>query len=166
MLPRRLLAICYVGWLFDFYDLALFSFLLLPISESFHLTLSEESLLLGLGLGFSGLGGILFGWLADRVGRKRVMVWTILLYSLGTGLSAFATNPGLFFALRALTGLGIGGEWAVGHALVAESVSPRLRGRAAAILQSGEPVGVGLAAVMGLLVTPRIGWRGVMLLSS
>jgi MFS family permease len=165
MMPWRTIAICYVGWMFDFYDLALFSFLLTQIGHEFHLSLPQEAWLLGIGLGASGLGGILFGWLADRYGRKNIMSWTVAIYSLGTALSAFAPTALVFFILRTVTGLGIGGEWAVGHALVAESVPAEHRGKAAAWLQSGEPVGVALAAFMGFIVAPKLGWRNVMLIS-
>ena len=158
----RIIAICLVGWMFDFYDLALFSYLIPAIGKDLGLSVHQEAWLLGIGLGASGIGGILFGWLGDRFGRKAVMTWTILLYSLGTGLSAFASEPFLFFALRAIAGLGIGGEWAIGHALVAESVAISKRGRAAAWLQSGEPLGVALAAVVGLSVATLIGWRAVL----
>jgi MFS family permease len=152
--------------MFDFYDLVLFSFLLIPIGRDLQLTEAQEAVLLGVALGASGVGGILFGYLADLCGRKRVMTWTICLYSLGTALTAFATGPVTLLACRVITGLGVGGEWAVGHALVAESVPPRMRGRAAALLQAGEPIGVGLAAVVGLLATPFLGWRAVFLVSS
>jgi MFS family permease len=94
------------------------------------------------------------------------MTWTIGLYSLGTALCAFSTGPLSLMLFRLLTGLGVGGEWAVGHALVQEASPSHMRGRAAAFLQAGEPLGVGLAAVMGLLVTPLIGWRWVFLVSS
>jgi MFS family permease len=164
--PVRTWLISFLGWTFDFYDLVLFSFVLIPIGRDLHLTEGEEAVLLGVALGASGLGGILFGYLSDRFGRKRVMTWTIGLYSLGTALSAFATGPGTLLLFRLVTGLGVGGEWAVGHALLAESSPSHMRGRAAAYLQAGEPVGVGLAAVVGLLVTPLIGWRGVFFVSS
>ena len=117
-------------------------------------------------LGASGIGGILFGYLSDRYGRKQVMTWTIALYSLGTALSAFAIGPWSLLLFRLLTGLGVGGEWAVGHALVQEASPRHMRGRAAAFLQAGEPLGVALAAIMGFLVTPLIGWRWVFVLSS
>ena len=78
----------------------------------------------------------------------------------------FSTGPGSLLVFRLITGLGVGGEWAVGHALLAESSPQRMRGRASALLQAGEPVGVGLAAVVGLLVAPLIGWRAVFLVSS
>jgi MFS family permease len=158
--------IAFAGWMFDFYDLVLFSFLLIPISHDLQLTEPQEAVLLGAALGASGVGGILFGYISDLYGRKRAMTWTICLYSLGTALTAFSTGPVTLLLFRFVTGLGVGGEWAVGHALLAESTPPHMRGRAAALLQAGEPVGVGLAAVIGLLVTPFLGWRAVFLASS
>jgi len=164
--PTRIWLISFAGWMFDFYDLVLFSFLLIPIGRDLGLTEPQEAVLLGVALGGSGIGGILFGYLSDLYGRKRVMTWTILLYSLGTALTALATGPISLLLFRAVTGLGVGGEWAVGHAIMAESTPTRMRGRASASLQAGEPVGVALAAVVGLLVTPLIGWRAVFLVSS
>src|SRR5512137_322262 len=164
--PFRTWLISFLGWTFDFYDLVLFSFVLIPIGRDLHLSDRQEALLLGAALGASGIGGILFGYLSDRFGRKRVMTWTIGLYSLGTALTAAATGPWTLLCFRLLTGLGVGGEWAVGHALLAESSPGHMRGRAASYLQAGEPVGVGLAAVVGLLATPLIGWRLVFLVSS
>jgi MFS family permease len=164
--PIRIWLISFAGWMFDFYDLVLFSFLLIPIGRDLGLTEPQEAVLLGVALGGSGIGGILFGYLSDLFGRKRVMTWTILLYSLGTALTAMATGPISLLLFRAVTGLGVGGEWAVGHAIMAESTPARMRGRASASLQAGEPFGVALAAVVGLLVTPLIGWRAVFLVSS
>jgi MFS family permease len=164
--PVRVWLISFLGWAFDFYDLMLISFLLIPVGKDLGLSSSEEALLLGVALGGSGIGGILFGYLSDRCGRKRVMTWTIGLYSLGTALCAFSVGMWSLLTFRLLTGLGVGGEWAVGHALVQEASPRHMRGRAAAFLQAGEPLGVGLAALMGLLVTPLIGWRWVFLVSS
>ncbi len=164
--PVRIWLIAFLGWTFDFYDLMLISFLLIPIGKDLGLSASEEAVLLGVALGASGVGGILFGYLSDRYGRKSVMTWTIGLYSLGTALCAFSAGPLSLLAFRLLTGLGVGGEWAVGHALVQEASPAHMRGRSAAFLQAGEPLGVGLAALMGLLVTPLIGWRWVFLVSS
>jgi MFS family permease len=164
--PWRTWLISLAGWMFDFYDLVLFSFLLVPIGKDLALTHMQEATLLGVVLGGSGLGGILFGYLSDRYGRRNVMTWTILLYSLGTALTALSTGFWTVLLFRIITGLGVGGEWAVGHALLAESTPQRLRGRASALLQAGEPMGVGLAAVTGFLLAPLIGWRAVFLLSS
>jgi MFS family permease len=164
--PVKTWLIAFAGWMFDFYDLVLFSFLLIPIGHELHLTATQEAWLLGVALGGSGLGGILFGYLSDLYGRRRVMMWTICLYSVGTALTATATGPLTLLLFRVITGLGVGGEWAVGHALLAEASPSRMRGRASALLQAGEPVGVALAALAGLLGAPIIGWRGVFLVSS
>lgn len=164
--PVKTWLIALAGWAFDFYDLVLFSFLLVPIGEDLGLSATQEAWLLGVALGASGVGGILFGYLSDLYGRKRIMVWTILLYSLGTALTAGATGVWSLLAFRLVTGLGVGGEWAVGHALLAESAPARMRGRAAALLQSGEPLGVALAALTGFLLAPLIGWRLVCVGSS
>ncbi len=164
--PVRVWLISFLGWTFDFYDLILFSFLLIPVGRDLGLSEAQEATLLGVALGASGIGGILFGYLSDRYGRKRVMTWTIALYSLGTALTALSVGPWSLLMFRLLTGLGVGGEWAVGHALLQEASPSHMRGRAAAFLQAGEPLGVGLAAVVGLLGTPLIGWRWVFAVSS
>jgi MFS family permease len=164
--PFRTWLISLAGWMFDFYDLVLFSFLLVPIGNELALTPVQETTLLGVALGGSGIGGIIFGYLSDRFGRRQVMTWTILVYSIGTGLTGFSHGFWTILGFRLLTGLGVGGEWAVGHALLAESTPQRMRGRASALLQAGEPIGVGLAAIMGFLVAPIIGWRAVFFLSA
>lgn len=161
--PVRIWLISLAGWMFDFYDLVLFSFLLIPIGRDLGLPNSEQAILLGVALGASGIGGILFGYLADVHGRRKVMTWTIMVYSIGTGLTAFSTGFWSVLAFRLVTGLGVGGEWAVGHALLAESTPRHMRGRGSALLQAGEPIGVGLAAIVGFMVTPLVGWRAVLL---
>ncbi len=164
--PVRVWLISLAGWMFDFYDLVLFSYLLVPIGNDLALTPGQEATLLGVVLGGSGVGGVLFGYLSDRFGRRHVMTWTILVYSVGTGLTGFSTGFWSVLGFRLLTGLGVGGEWAVGHALLAESTPQAMRGRASALLQAGEPMGVGLAAIMGFLVAPVIGWRAVFFVSA
>ena len=78
-----ILGLSWAGWLFDFYDLILYSFLLVPIAHDFHFSREESSLVLGVSLGSTAVGGIIFGRLADRFGRKAVLQWTILSYSAG-----------------------------------------------------------------------------------
>src|SRR5438552_14730263 len=85
--PVRTWLIALTGWMFDFYDLVLFSFLLIPIGRDLKLTEGQEAVLLGVALGASGVGGIVFGYLSDLYGRKRALMWTVSLYSLGTGLT-------------------------------------------------------------------------------
>lgn len=158
--------LCWLGWVFDFYDLILIAFLIPAIEHSLGIDKTMGSWLLGIGLGASGIGGIVFGWLADSYGRKRVLGWTVVLFSLGMLATGLSQTPEQFMIFRFITGLGLGGEWAVGHALIAESVPAEKRGRWSAFLQSGEPVGVALAAMVGFLIAPQVGWRAVIIASS
>lgn len=161
----KVLLLSWAGWTFDFYDLILYSFLLIPISQELQLSRETSSLVLGASLAATAIGGVVFGALADRLGRKPVLSLTILVYSLGTFLSGFATGPVSLLFFRVLTGVGVGGEWATGQAYVAESFPPRMRGRFGAIMQTGAPIGVGLASLVGGFVQPLVGWRGCFLLS-
>jgi MFS family permease len=164
-LHYRILALTWAGWLFDFYDLILYTFLLGPISADLGFGRETHALLLGASLGATAIGGMVFGYLADRHGRRTVLQWSILTYSIGTVLSGLVSGPATLLAARAVTGLGVGGEWGIGHALLGESVPARVRGRMGALLQTGAPVGVGLAAIVGSFVAPVIGWRATFILS-
>jgi MFS family permease len=156
----------FLGWTFDFYDLVLLGFIKDGVAHDLHLSHAAESWLLGAGLGASGIGGLVAGALADRVGKRTVLSVTVLVYSLGSLICGLAPNGTVFFAGRVTQGIGIGGEWAIGHGMLAEAVAPRMRGRAAAALQTGEPFGVAIAALVGYLVLPRVGWRPVLIGSS
>lgn len=164
--PLKIFLFAFFGWTFDFYDLVLLGFLKEHVGHDLHLTHSAEAWMLGVALGTSGLGGIVAGALADRIGKRTMLASTILLYSLGSLVAGLAPNITVFLIGRGLVGLGVGGEWAIGHALVAEAIGRHMRGRGSAFLQSGEPVGVALAAVAGYLITPLVGWRWVMIGSS
>ncbi|HKQ60303.1 MAG TPA: MFS transporter [Candidatus Polarisedimenticolaceae bacterium] len=165
-LHRRILLLSFLGWMFDFYNLILYTFLTRPISAELGLTRLDHGWAIGLTFAATALGGVASGYLADRFGRRPLIVWTILLYSLGCLLSGLAGSKALLFVARAITGLGVGGEWAAGHALVAETFPPDRRGRAGALLQTGAPVGVGLATLVGTLVAPAVGWRACLIGSS
>jgi MFS family permease len=168
-----ILAMSWAGWLFDFYDLMLFSFLVIPIKHSLDLSDSSLSLLVGTSLGATALGGIVFGWLADKFGRKRVLSWTILVYSFGALMCGFATDAVSLALCRVITGFGVGGEWATGQTLVGETFPARMRGRFAAVMQTGAPLGIAAAAVVGGFVEPMLantfgpdwGWRGCFFIS-
>ncbi|HVN77355.1 MAG TPA: MFS transporter, partial [Thermoanaerobaculaceae bacterium] len=168
-----ILGMSWAGWLFDFYDLMLFSFLVIPIKKSLALPDSSLSLLVGTTLAATALGGIVFGWLADRVGRKTVLSWTILVYSLGAFLCGFAQGAVWLAVCRVITGLGVGGEWATGQTLVGETFPARMRGRFAAVMQTGAPLGIALASVVGGFIQPALssrfgadwGWRGCFFIS-
>lgn len=158
--------LCWSGWVFDFYDLILIAFLIPAIEISLQIDKNIGTWLIGVGLGASGLGGILFGWLADIYGRKKMLTLTVVLFSFGMFLTALTQTPWQFIFARFITGIGLGGEWALGHALIAESASKETRAKWGAFLQSGEPVGVSLAAAVGFLAPPYLGWRGIFIVSS
>ncbi len=168
-----ILGMSWAGWLFDFYDLMLFSFLLVPIKKTLGLGEASLALLLGASLAATALGGILFGNLADRFGRKTVLSWTILVYSLGTFMCGFARGATWLLVFRVVTGLGVGGEWATGQTLVGETFPARMRARFAAVMQTGAPLGIAMAALVGGFVEPALvarfgeewGWRGCFFLS-
>ena len=164
--PIKLFLFAFFGWAFDFYDLVLLGFLKDAVGASLHLGPKGEAWMLGVALGASGIGGIVAGALADRFGRRTMLATTIFLYSLGSLVAGLAPNLAVFLVGRTIVGLGVGGEWAIGHAMVAEAIHKSLRGRGSALLQSGEPVGVALAAIAGYLVAPHVGWRAVMIGSS
>src|SRR5207244_12472175 len=130
-------------------------FLLAPITADLGLGRDAQALVMGMSLGATAAGGMLFGALADRHGRKAVLQWSILTYSAGAVLCGLAPGLGALVAARIVTGLGVGGEWAVGHALLAASVPPLLRGRFGAALQTGAPVGVRLSALGGRFLGSR-----------
>jgi MFS family permease len=155
----RILAISWAGWVFDFYDLILFSFLLIPIGAEFGLSQIDLSLALGASLLFTAIGGVIFGYLSDAYGRRRALQWTILIYSIGTFLTAFVSALPALILLRAVTGLGVGGEWATGQTYIGETFPAHTRARFGALMQTGAPVGVIIASVVGGLLAPEIGWR-------
>jgi MFS family permease len=164
--PFKLFLFAFFGWAFDFYDLVLLGFVKDDVAKSLHLGATGEAWMLGVALGTSGLGGIIAGALADRIGKRTMLAATIFFYSAGSLVSGLAPNVTVFLLGRAIVGLGVGGEWAIGHAMVAEAMQREARGRGSALLQSGEPVGVAIAAIVGYLIAPKIGWRAVMVASS
>jgi MFS family permease len=161
----RILLMSWAGWVFDFYDLILYTFLLIPIGIELHLSNVELSYVLGASLGATAIGGVAFGILSDRYGRKAVLQWTILTYSLGTFLSGLAPNLEFLVVVRVITGLGVGGEWATGQTYVGETFPAHVRGRYGAFMQTGAPIGVALASIVGGFIAPTIGWRSAFFIS-
>lgn len=162
---HQILLMSWAGWVFDFYDLILYTFLLIPIGKELHLSNVELSYVLGASLAATAIGGVIFGVLSDRFGRKSVLQWTILTYSIGTFLSGLSPNLEVLIVFRIITGLGVGGEWATGQTYVGETFHARVRGRYGAFMQTGAPIGVALASVVGGFLAPAIGWRAAFFVS-
>ena len=148
-----------LGWIFDFFDLILYSFLLTPIEREFGISDTEAALVYSFSLAFTAVGGILLGYVGDRIGRKPTLIISIALFSLGTLLSGLAWNLVSLVVFRILTAFGIGGEWAAGHTLINETLPQGSKAKASAVIQSGAPIGVALASLVGGYITPLIGWR-------
>jgi MFS family permease len=162
---RFILAFAWGAWATGFYSLMLLSFVLQPLQDAFRLSERDLSLLTSVGVGATGVGGLLFGWMSDRLGRRASLAVAIVAFSAGNAICGLA--PGVVWLIvgRALAGLGIGGTWGAGQAMVGETFPPALRGRYGAIAQSGAPAGMGLAAIVGSFLAPVVGWRAVFLLS-
>ena len=162
---HMIFGLSWAGWVFDFYDLFLFTFLTSEIQSSLGITAGMLSLCLSISLFATGFGGIVFGALGDKFGRKRVLQWTIIIYSIGTFLCAFAWSFESLVLFRFITGLGVGGEWGTGQTYINETFPDNLRAKYGAFMQSGAPVGVILAAIVGGMISPIIGWRMSFLVS-
>jgi MFS family permease len=158
---RKALLSASLGWMLDGMDIMLYAMVLAHLMEHFGMSTSTAGLMGSLTLLASALGGIIFGLIADRFGRVKALMGSILIYSVFTGACGFSRNIVQLAVFRVLLGLGMGGEWATGAALVAETWPSEHRGKALGIMQSSWAVGYALAAGITALVLPRGGWRGV-----
>jgi SHS family lactate transporter-like MFS transporter len=149
----------FLGWTLDAFDFFLVVMTLTAIAKEFHQTDKAVALSLTLTLAFRPVGAFIFGLLADRYGRRLPLMADLIFYSIVEVASGLAPTFGTFLVLRALFGIGMGGEWGVGASLVMEKVPPRLRGVLSGLLQQGYAVGYLLAALCFLVVFPRWGWR-------
>ena len=161
---RHTVLACFLGWTLDAFDYFLLVFLMPYIAQDFHVGITEISFAILLTLAFRPLGALIFGRLADRYGRRRILMIDIVLYS-ALGLAcAFAPSLTVLLALRALFGVAMGGEWGIGASLAMESIPSKSRGFVSGLLQSGYPCGYLLAALLCGLLLDHIGWRGMFVL--
>ncbi|HET9715650.1 MAG TPA: MFS transporter [Pseudolabrys sp.] len=160
---KRTLSACFGGWTLDAFDVNLYGLVIPTLLVALHFSTAQAGVLATVTLLMSAFGGWMAGVLADRFGRVRILQLTIIWFSFFTFLTGFAQDFTQFFIIRALQGLGFGGEWAAGAVLMGEVIRSRYRGRAVAAVQSGWPVGWGLAilayAAVFSLLPQEVAWR-------
>ncbi|OCG03717.1 MFS transporter [Gilliamella apis] len=163
---NKLLLIAGTGWLFDAMDVGLLSFILAALKQDWGLTPSQLGWIGSVNSIGMAVGAFLFGIYADKKGRKSAFLFTLLMFSIASGLSAFAWGLGSLLVLRFFIGMGLGGELPVASTLVSESVEPEVRGRIVVLLESFWAIGWILAALIAyfLIPLPAVGWRGAMIL--
>jgi MFS family permease len=149
------------GWMLDAMDWMMLALALPLIRNSFNSSLPQLGLLATMTLAGAFVGGIFSGILADYFGRVKMLMFTMIWYGVFTAACGFAQSYEQLLILRTLTGIGLGGEWGVGAALVSEYWPDRHRAKATCLVHSGWPLGYGLAAVAFIFITPTYGWRGL-----
>ncbi len=158
---RRALAAASFGWMLDAFDVMLYAMVLASLMGGLNMGKGTAGLLGSLTLVASAFGGLIFGMAADRYGRRRALMASVLLYSVFTAACGLASSVAMLAVFRALLGLGMGGEWASGAALVSETWPARDRGKALGFVQSSWAIGYAGAAAVAALVLPAWGWRAV-----
>jgi MFS family permease len=158
---RRTFIAAGLGWMLDSMDVMIYAVVLSYVMADLGMSKEVAGLLGSVGLLSSAVGGIAFGYLADRIGRVRALTLSILMYAGFTAACGFAQNVTQLAIFRVLVGLGMGGEWATGAALVAETWPARHRGKVLGLVQSFWAIGQALAAVIAGFVVPIWGWRAV-----
>lgn len=154
----------YLGWTLDAFDFFLMVFILRDIAKAFNTEITSVTVAITLTLALRPIGALIFGRLADRFGRRPVLMANIVLFSLINFASGFASSLTMLIILRSIFGVAMGGEWGVGSALTMESIPPKSRGVMSGILQAGYPSGYLLASLVFGLLHDSIGWRGMFMI--
>ena len=158
---RNTFIACFLGWTLDALDFFLLTFVFSSVGQEFGRSIEQVTFAITLTLMMRPIGAFIFGWLGDRFGRRIPLMIDIVFYSVIELLTAFAPNFGTFLLLRALFGIGMGGEWGLGASLAMESLPTHARGLFSGILQQGYAFGYLLAALVYWIVFPHFGWRGL-----
>ncbi|WP_026022605.1 MFS transporter [Kurthia senegalensis] len=156
---NKLLVTAGVGWLFDALDVGILSFVIAALAIDWQLSPTQIGWIGSVNSIGMAVGALLCGVLADRYGRKNIFMWTLLIFSVASGLSALTTTLAAFLILRFIIGMGLGGELPVASTLVSESVAAHERGRIVVLLESFWAAGWLLAAIISYFVIPAYGWR-------
>ncbi|MFZ0303419.1 MAG: MFS transporter [Terracidiphilus sp.] len=160
-MQRRTLIAASLGWMLDSMDVMIYALVLGQVQHELNLTTSQSGAMMSATLLAAAAGGLAFGWFADRFGRVRALSLSVLGYSVATALCGFTHTAVELMLCRIFLGLGMGGEWASGAALVAETWPAQNRGKALALVQSSWAVGYAVGAALVAVVMPRFGWRVV-----
>ncbi len=154
----------FLGWTLDAFDFFALVFVLPTIAKDFHRNVADIAFTITATLAMRPVGALIFGWLADRYGRRAPLMIDVILYSLFEVMSGLAPSFGWFLCWRALYGVAMGGEWGVGASIAMEAVPARWRGLLSGLLQEGYAVGYLLAAAAYFVVFPHFGWRAMFFL--
>jgi MFS family permease len=158
---KRTLLAAFLGYMLDSMDVMLYALVLGEVQREMHLSAAMGGAMMSATLIAAAVGGVVFGWFADRHGRVRALMFSVLVYSLATAACGFTQTAVQLLICRVLLGFGMGGEWAAGAALVAETWPDQHRGKALALVQSAWAVGYAVGAAVVAIVMPRFGWRAV-----
>jgi SHS family lactate transporter-like MFS transporter len=163
---RHTVLASFLGWMLDAFDYFLLTFVIIAVAKEFHVGNAEVTFSLFLTLAARPIGALLFGRLADRFGRRPVLMLDVMLFAAFEFATGFAPTLTVFLVLRFLFGVAMGGEWGLGASLAMESIPPRARGLVSGLLQSGYPCGFFLAALANWLLIDHIGWRGLFMIGA
>lgn len=163
---RKLLGIAGMGWMFDAMDVGMLSFIIAALKVEWGLTPGQMGWIGSVNSIGMAVGALIFGLMADKIGRKSVFIITLLLFSIGSGLSAMTNTLTAFLVLRFFIGAGLGGELPVASTLVSESVPAEKRGRIVVLLESFWAGGWLVAAVISYFIIPKFGWQVALLISA
>ena len=158
---RKVVLASFLGWTLDAFDYFLLVFVIPELAHDFHVGISEVAFSLMLTLAMRPLGAFIFGRLADRFGRKPILMIDIVLFAVLEAASALAPSLTVLLIVRALFGIAMGGEWGIGASLAMESIPPKARGIVSGLLQEGYAVGYLIGGLCYLLLFDHIGWRGM-----
>ena len=158
---RHTVLASFLGWTLDAFDYFLLTFVIVTVAKEFEVGTAQITYALFLTLAARPLGALLFGRLADRFGRRPILMLDVILFSIFEFATAFSTSLTMLLVLRFLFGVAMGGEWGIGASLAMESIPAKARGAVSGLLQSGYPCGFFLAALANWLLVDHIGWRGL-----
>src|SRR3954467_125636 len=158
---RNAFVAAWLGWAMDAFDYFLLVFVITDVADTFNTTKTHVAVATTLTLAARPVGAAIFGYLADHHGRRPVLLACVLFYSTVGFLTAFSTSLTMLLVLRALYGVGMGGEWGLGASLAMEKIPAAKRGFWSGVLQQGYPVGYLLAAIAYFIVEPLFTWRGL-----